>query len=146
MTTLRNVAPFSTRNTGFWLSDCEPSPSAEPALKRRQPPSNEPLVTRIVASTVVCEPLVLHEDPVMLPLGGGDGVGVGDGDGLGLGEGDGDGEGVGEPLGTEHSLTALFGAGSDPKVATVQVKLPFRVLKTNMPAAPNATLVGAGTE
>jgi hypothetical protein len=91
-------------------------------------------------------PLVPHDDPVMLPEGGGAGVGVGDGDGDGVGDGDGDGDGVGEPLGTEHSFTALSGAGSDPKVATVHVKLPFKVLKTNLPSAPNATLVDWGTE
>ena len=97
---------------------------------------------------MVCDPLVLHDEPEMLPVGGGDGVGVGvgDGDGLGLGDGDGDGDGAGEPLGTEHSFTALLGAGSDPKVATVQVKLPFKVLNTNWPAAPNATLVDCDTE
>jgi hypothetical protein len=100
----------------------------------------------MVAFTVVCVPLVLHDDPVMLPEGGGAGVGVGDGDGDGEGDGDGDGDGAGEPLGTEHSFTLLLGIGSDPKVATLQVKLPFRTLKTNAPEAPNATLVDWDTE
>src|SRR5262245_43501927 len=100
----------------------------------------------MVVFTVVLVPLVPHEEPVMVPVGGGAGVGVGVGVGDGLGVGEGDGDGVGEPLGTEHSFTALLGAGSDPKVATVQVKVPFSVLKTNIPEAPNATLVGAGTE
>jgi len=88
----------------------------------------------MVAFTVVCVPLVLHDDPVMLPEGGGEG------------DGDGDGDGAGEPLGTEHSFTLLLGIGSDPKVATLQVKLPFRTLKTNAPEAPNATLVDWDTE
>src|SRR5215510_2552791 len=142
ITTLRNVAPFSTRNTGSWPSSCEPSPSPEPAVKRRQPPSYVPLVTRMVSLTVVCEPLVPHDDPVMLPVGGGAGVGVG----VGLGEGDGVGDGAGEPLGTEHSFTAFSGAGSDPKVATLHEKLPFKTLNTNLSAAPNATLVDWDTE
>jgi hypothetical protein len=36
--------------------------------------------------------------------------------------------------------------GSEPKVATVQVKLPFKTLNTNWPEAPNATLVLLLTE
>src|SRR5688572_3966190 len=80
MTTLRSVAPFSTRNTGSWPSSCEPSPRAEPAVYRWQPPSKVPLVTRMVSFTVICVPLVPHEEPVMLPpLGGGGGGGGGGG-------------------------------------------------------------------
>jgi hypothetical protein len=50
------------------------------------------------------------------------------------------------PSGTEHSFTDLLGFGSLPKVATEHAKVPFSVLCTNSPAAPNATSVEAGTE
>jgi hypothetical protein len=36
--------------------------------------------------------------------------------------------------------------GSEPNVATVQLKLPFNTLKTNCPDAPKATLVLLLTE
>jgi hypothetical protein len=50
------------------------------------------------------------------------------------------------PLGIEHSFTDFEGAGSDPKVATLQEKDPFNTLYTNAPDAPNATLVDLVTE
>jgi len=49
-------------------------------------------------------------------------------------------------VGIEHSLAALLGMGSDPKVATLQLKEPFNTLYTNAPDAPNATLVAWLTE
>ncbi len=36
--------------------------------------------------------------------------------------------------------------GSEPNVATVQLKVPFKTLKTNWPEAPKATLVLLLTE
>lgn len=48
--------------------------------------------------------------------------------------------------GMEHSLTDFDGIGSEPNVATEQEKLPLRILYTNFPDAPNATLVEPLTE
>ena len=48
--------------------------------------------------------------------------------------------------GIEHSFTDLDGMGSEPKVATEHEKLPLRILYTNFPDAPNATLVEPLTE
>jgi hypothetical protein len=93
----------------------------------------------MVSFTVVCAPLVLQDEPVMLPVGGGLVGGGFVGGGF-------VGGGVLLPEGTEHSLTDLLGIGSEPNVATVQVNVPFSTLKTNAPDAPNATLVGALTE
>jgi len=44
-------------------------------------------------------------------------------------------------FGIEHSFFDLAGLGSLPKVATLQVKEPLKVLNTNLSAAPKATLV-----
>ena len=46
--------------------------------------------------------------------------------------------------GTEHSFTPP--AVRPPKVASLQTKLPTRVLKKNLSARPKATLVDAATE
>src|SRR5690606_30136476 len=66
MMTLRRVAPFSTRKTGFWLSLRLPSRRPLPALLPRQPPSSVPLVPRMVEFTVV-EPLGEQDAPVIPP-------------------------------------------------------------------------------
>src|SRR5262245_44943218 len=102
ITTLRRVAPFSTRNTGSCPSSWSPLPSSEPAVNRRHPPSNVPLVTRIVACTTVSAPPVPHDEPVMPEPGGG------------AGGGSCGGGGGAPPSGTEHSFTLLLGFGSLP--------------------------------
>jgi len=79
---------------------------------------------------VVCEPLVEHEDPVTEPVAGG---GVDPPPPL-------------LPSGIEHSFTDLLGIGSEPKVATAQLKLPVNTLNTNCPDAPKATFVEVLTE
>src|SRR6188474_529528 len=87
----------------------------------------------MVSCTTTCVPLVAHDEPVTAPSPpppppspGSSGMG-------------------GALVGTEHSLTALPGAGSRPNVAALQVKLPDRTLNTNVSEAPNATLVDPDT-
>lgn len=50
------------------------------------------------------------------------------------------------PLGAEHSFTPPATRVPAPKVASLQTKLPLRVLKVNLSERPKATLVGTGTE
>jgi len=49
------------------------------------------------------------------------------------------------PLGIEHSFTPPATRVPAPKVASLQTKVPLRILKVNRSARPKATLVLAAT-